>query len=104
MMEPPTIEIELDLARTCFGQLTDTQRMWLQAFYYFPSDETWDECCNLTIQPYGMLNTVWQAVCAVDPTFPTRGPAVDAYGNRVELWPRIPTPDLFRNALVFATH
>jgi len=103
MIEPPTIEIELDLARTCFGQLTDTQRVWLLTFYYFPSDDSWDECCNLTIQPYGLLNTVWQAVCAIDPTFPTRGPSEDTYGNRVELWPRIPTPEQFRNALMFAT-
>ena len=54
--------------------------MWLRTHYYFPSDEAWDQCCNLKIQPYGMLNTVWQAVCAVDPTFPTRGPRVDTLG------------------------
>ena len=103
-MESPTIEVELDLARTCFGQLSDKQRTWLRTYYYYPSDEAWDQCCNLTIQPYGIVNTVWQAVCAVDPTFPTRGPKVDGYGRRVELWKRLPSPELFRTALAFATH
>jgi hypothetical protein len=78
--------------------------MWLRTYYYYPSDETCDLCCKLTIQPYGTLNTVWQAVCAIDPSFPTRGPRVVEEGIRIELWQRLPSPDLFRNALAFATH
>jgi hypothetical protein len=99
-----SIDIELEMARTCFGELTLEQRNRLLAYYEYPSDETWDDVYNLTIMPYGHINTVWQAVCAIDPTFPTRGPCVDAFGQRLEPWPRIPSPELFRQALIFATH
>ena len=74
-------------------------------FYYdYPSDVTWDDVYNLTVMPYGHINTVWQAVSAIDATFPTRGPCVDAFGQRLEPWPRIPSPELFRQAMIFATH
>ena len=99
-----SIDIELDMARTCFGELTLEQRNRLLAYYEYPNDETWDDVYNLTIMPYGHINTVWQAVCAIDATFPTRGPCVDAFGQRLEPWPRIPEPELFRQALVYATH
>ena len=99
-----SIDIELEMARTCFGELTLEQRNRLLAYYEYPSDETWDDVYNLTIMPYGHINTVWQAVCAIDATFPTRGPCVDAFGQRLEPWPRIPSPELFRQALIFATH
>ena len=62
-----SIDIELEMARTCFGELTLEQRNRLLAYYEYPSDETWDDVYNLTIMPYGHINTVWQAVCAIDP-------------------------------------
>lgn len=95
---------ELDMARTCFGELTLDQKNRLLAFYDYPSDETWDDCFNITIMPYGHINTVWQAVCAIDPDFPSRGPAVDAFGNRLEPWVAIPSRELFRQAMIYATH
>ena len=42
----------------------------------------------VTLPPKGGV-TLWQAVCCVDPTFPTKGPGSDKRGRRRQ-WAQVP--------------
>lgn len=102
---PIDIEIELDLARNMFGKLRPEYRTRLRAVLYHPTEETWDEAYSIILNPYvGMGLTLWQAVIAVDPSFPRVGPREDVRGRRVERWRRIPSQALLLAALQYATH
>ena len=61
----------LDACANHHGPLSPEIRGRLQRFLDAPSVKTWDEISTLIINPNSMRNsTVWQAVIAVDPTFP----------------------------------
>jgi len=100
---PVDIEMELDLARNMFGKLKPQYRTMLRAVLYHPSEETWDDARGIIVGADGWM-TLWQAVIAVDPTFPKVGPATDARGRVVERWRRIPSQELLLAALKYATH
>jgi len=100
---PIDIEIELDLARTMWGELHPKYRTLLRALLYHPTEETWDNAHNIILNPRGML-TLWQAVIAIDPSFPKVGPSHDSRGRIVERWRRIPSQALLLAALQYATH
>lgn len=64
-----------------------------------PTDATWDAAqCAIVSQP---CVTLWKAVCAVDPTFPTVGPMYGSKQARAA-WAKIPTPALVKKALAYA--
>jgi hypothetical protein len=100
---PVDIERELDLARNLFGRLGPNQRTRLRAAIYQPTEDTWDAAHTIIVGADGWM-TLWQAVIAVDPTFPKMGPATDIRGRRVSRWPRVPSQELLLAAIRYATH
>lgn len=53
---------------------------------------------------FGLGLTLWQAVLAVDPTFPRRGRATDSKGKVIEDWARYPDQVLIARALKYAAN
>lgn len=102
-VHPVEIEQELDMARNMLGRLRPKERTRLRAVVYHPTEETWEDAHSIIVGADGHT-TLWQAVIAVDPTFPREGPAIDARGRLVGRWKRIPSQDLLLEALKYATH
>lgn len=101
--KPVNINLELDMARNMFGKLEPETRERLQAVLDDPSDDTWSNAYSVIIGADRWM-TLWQAVLAVDPTFPKIGPSTDQRGRRIEGWRRIPSQELLLTALKYATH
>lgn len=99
------IEKALSLARNIFGPLSPEIRRRLELVIIYPSDDTWDDTHGILLQPN---TTLWQAVLAVDPTFPTRGPRYgereDGSWGRLEPWSKVPTRETLIKALYYATN
>ena len=53
---------------------------------------------------FGFGLTLWQAILAVDPTFPRSGPRSDREGRKIEDWRRYPDSVLIGRALRYAAH
>lgn len=101
------VALELNLARNMFGTLPPDIRRRILHYLAKPTVEGWDDIHCILIgwgNGAGNAETIWQGVLAVDPTFPTTGRATDLQGNTVEEWSRIPSAELVKQALVFATH
>jgi hypothetical protein len=102
---PIDIEVELDLARNMFGKLAPVYRTRLRAVLYHSTEDTWNDAYSIILNPHvGMGLTLWQAVLAVDPSFPKVGPSTDSRGRVVKRWSRIPSQALLLAALQYATH
>lgn len=52
-----------------------------------PTSETWERAAWLVLHPTGI--TLWNAVCVLEPTFPTKAPGNDKRGQR-RPWARVP--------------
>lgn len=102
-MKRTNIGIELDLARNMFGRLAPDIRERLQAVVDNPTEKTWDNAHSIIVGAYGWT-TLWQAVIAVDPSFPRSGPRVDQKGRVLEGWVRIPDRRTLLSAIKYATH
>lgn len=100
---PVEIERELDLARNMFGHLKPRERTRLRAVLYQPTEQTWDDAYSIIVGADGWM-TLWQAVLAVDPSFPKVGPSTDVRGRRVSRWKKIPDQETLVTALRYATH
>lgn len=100
---PIDIEKELDLTRNLYGRLKAPARTRLRALIYQPTEETWDDAYGIIVGADGWT-TLWQAVLAVDPTFPKVGPATDVRGRKVSRWERVPSQEVLLAALRYATH
>lgn len=85
----------LDQATNMFGHLTGEVRERLVAVLANPTQETWGNAYSIILNQ-GTWTTLWQAVLAVDPTFPRTGPALG------EPWPRVPDYDTICRALQYA--
>ena len=104
MDQTPNIELELDLATNLRGQLSGRARASILEFVRQPSQKGWETIHSIIIDRRSLL-TVWQAVIAIDPTFPVVGPRTDSRdGSAPGAWPRIPTSQEIKKALVWATH
>jgi len=66
----------------------DSQRR-IQRFLNHPSAETWDDIHGILITP---RVTIWQAVLAIDPSFPTVGRRRDELNRVIREWSAIPLP------------
>lgn len=86
---------DLELARNLHGRLTPKLRARVLRALLDP-DRWWDDAHGIVVGGDGWT-TLWQAVLAVDPTFPQSHP----YGSP---WERVPTPELIRDAIRYATH
>ena len=100
---PIDIEIELDLAKNMFGKLKPEYKTMLRAVLYHPTEETWEDAYSIIVGSDKWM-TLWQAVIAIDPTFPKEGPSTDSRGRVVKRWRRIPSQALLLAALQYATH
>jgi hypothetical protein len=62
--------------------LTPESQRRLRAVIEHPTRATWERAYSLALTP-GFGITLWQAVCVVDPTFPTKGPGQQRHWVRV---------------------
>jgi hypothetical protein len=76
----------------------------LQAVLRNPTHDTWNDAHGVIVSPHGgmMGTTLWQAVMAVDPSFPRTGPVSDRSGKQIEGWKRIPDRVTIARALKHA--
>ncbi len=81
-----------------FGPLTPDVRQRVAAYLAAPSERGWEDINSVIIKPEGHPRTLWQAVRAVDPSFPSTGPKY-SLGRRVEGWKRIPNAILLARAI-----
>jgi hypothetical protein len=97
------MKIDLDMAANMLGKpLTEDTRARLAAVLADPSQETWEDAHGIVIAPHpGFGLTLWQAVLAVDPSFPRTGPSYTT--GRWVGWDRIPTTALLEQAINYAT-
>ena len=72
----------------------------LEAFFDNPCDETWEDAHCIIVGADG-FTTFWQAVIAVNPTFPRIGPRHDMAG-RIETWKEVPDYFTARRAIQYA--
>ena len=87
----------LDRATNGLGHpLAPQARTALRNYLRAPSPTGWQAIHSLIIDRQG--TTVWQAVLAVDPTFPAAGPSWNTAG-RVTDWSRVPDAVLLLRAL-----
>jgi hypothetical protein len=85
----------LDETTNLRGHLTGEARDRLVAVLANPTQETWGNANTLIVSEERNL-TLWQAVIAVDPTFPKVGPR-----NRGP-WERVPDYDTIARAIRYA--
>lgn len=90
----------LSKATNMFGPLPPDITARIQTFMDAPSAETWDDIHSIAIRPF---KTIWQAVIAIDPTFPRTGPTTDSKGAQIEGWKRIPDAVTVARAIQRAT-
>ena len=98
-----SIAIELNLAKNMFGSLDVKIRRRILHYLLTPTADNWSDIAGIIVR-MGRTMTIWQNVIAVDPTFPKRGRATDKDNNVVEEWEKVPTPELIKKALFYATH
>lgn len=85
-----------------FGALKPDIRKRLRKLIDKPTTRTWDDAYSIIING-GAMRTLWQAVIAVDPTFPRTGPRTDKHGTVLQGWARVPDHDTIIKALLLAT-
>jgi hypothetical protein len=85
------------------GRLSPAIRKRLEHVVKNPTIKTWDDAHTIIIGSDGWM-TLWQAVIAVDPTFPRSGRVTELGGKVVKEWERIPSQKLLIQALKYATH
>lgn len=77
-------------ARNLLGDpVSNDIRKRIQRFLNHPGCESWDDIHGIAIAPF---TTVWQAVLAIDPSFPSRGRLTNQRGRVLEEWSAIPLP------------
>lgn len=85
-----------------FGTIKPDIRKRLQAVIDNPCLKTWGNSYSIILS-WRRNYTLWQAVIAVDPTFPRMGPRTDQRGKVLENWQRIPNRDTILKAILLAT-
>ena len=97
---------DLNLANNMFGALNSETRTRLHAVIQAPTIETWNDAYSIILGPEGKWGTInlWQAVCALNPSYTRIGKVTDIKGNMVEEWKRIPDSATIIEAINYATH
>jgi hypothetical protein len=100
------LELDLDLATNFMGRpIADDARDRLIACWRDPTEQSWEAAHAIILNDaVGLGMTLWQAVRAVDPTFPASGPSWTEHGRRIRGWSRVPDAALIRAAIHHATH
>ncbi|MBN1881021.1 MAG: hypothetical protein JW885_02505 [Deltaproteobacteria bacterium] len=86
-----------------FGPIGDDIKGRLDSFFKNPDEATWDDVSGIIIGGDGHT-TFWQAVIAVDPSFPKRASLRDPLPDEppFSIWERIPDEFTARRALEYA--
>ncbi len=85
-----------------FGSLDQDIQTRLDRVMDKPSHDTWNDAHGIILRADTVWLTLWQAVLAVDTSFPTSGQVTNMAGDVVEPWPVIPSQILIARALRFA--
>jgi len=88
-MKAPSIEFTFNM----LGPLSPWLRSALYNYVYFPNHNNWEEIYSILISN---KHTVWQAVLAVDPTFPN---SISMNSDGETRWSRIPSSELLIKAI-----
>ena len=88
----------IDLCKNMRGDLSPDLKKEIKKYIVTPSVEQWDKVAHIIVDPSG-VTTLWNAVIAVDPSFPTRGRVTDHEGRLLKDWERIPEPILVLRAI-----
>lgn len=109
------MNVDLNAASNFIGPLDGTLRIRLNALIENPCEATWDDAHSIVLNAgpgTGFGLTLWQAVLAVDPTFPQSGPRtawveddseLGGHSEPISGWERVPTADVIRQAINYAT-
>jgi transitional endoplasmic reticulum ATPase len=98
------LDEDLQLARNGNGEpLHDSTKVGLRSLVERPDAGRWENCASIVLArtPGGEKITLWKAVCEIDAAFP-RTAERDQYEVRV--WERVPSADMIRRAIHWATH
>lgn len=102
-MDTLNIDLELEMARNGFNKpLEESIKDRIQEYMNNPTQKGWDDIHCIVIYPTGEIQTIWQAILAIDKTFPRCQEL--ANNKKGYVWSKIPTPELIKRALIFATH
>lgn len=97
--------LELKMATNMFGKIDQDVQKRILKFFKEPNFDTWDDISSIIIfWGKGTLNTVWQFVLKVDPTFCKHGRYEDIKGEVINEWDKIPSIKTVKKAIIFATH
>jgi hypothetical protein len=88
----------VEFAHNMFGFLKPYMKEAIYAFLECPNNDSWNEIYGMVINK-GKISTVWQAVLAVDSTFPDKLTKVAFEDEDVVMWPQIPSRELVLDAL-----
>lgn len=98
-----TIDLELRLAKNALGNgLSPDLAHRLRRVVACPSVENWEDAHTIILSRDFL--TLWQAVCIIDPAFPTTGRVTDTDGRVLREWSAVPTREVLIRALRYATH
>ena len=97
------MKTDLSMAANIFGALKPDIVSRIEQFMAKPTERNWHDIHTIILNGDAHIG-VWQAVIAIDPTFPKIGRTTDQHGNVLERWKRIPTPEQVRQAIAYASH
>jgi hypothetical protein len=93
-----------DHCSNIFGGLDGSIRRRLELVIADP-EKHWNDNHGIILRGLhgtGRWMTLWQAVLAVDPTFPKTGPCTTADGIVIDGWKRFPDHDTILKAILYA--
>jgi len=88
--------VAIEFTTNMFGTLPDYIKSSLYNYLEFPTQDHWSEIHSTVISNTGKMQTVWQAVVAVDIRYGA-SPITDCNDN--VLWPNLPTPEVLIKAI-----
>lgn len=98
--KPKGKQTTMGKAKNMFGEgLSEDVKRRIRAYLENPTYEGWDDIQGIVIRPRGTVATIWQSICAIDPTFPRIGRRTDDKGDVIQEWERIPDPVLVMRAI-----
>jgi hypothetical protein len=86
----------LEFTTNMLGKLSDEKKENIMDYLKHPSYNQWEEISHYLIAPN---KTLWQAVIAIDPTYPKRGRKTDTQGKILKDWDVIPTAEQIKDAI-----
>lgn len=93
----------LNNATNILGKLSPQVQARIQAYLENPTTDGWQDISGIIVNHASIRHgTIWQAIRAVDPTFPNEG-RTTGQGEVTKEWTRIPDAMLVARAIKQAT-